>query len=119
MEEKPKRILIVEDDRDYSNVISGVLREQGYSVQQAFTLDFAEELLVEKDLEYDIILWDRHLPDGTSMELIRRVKQARPNIPMIAMSADANGRKQQLEAGCTHEIPPSQVINLAHKLLSE
>jgi DNA-binding NtrC family response regulator len=61
------RILLAEDDADVLIVVEHVLLDGGYEVDPATNLRDARELLLSRD--YDLVLTDGRLPDGTGMEL--------------------------------------------------
>ena len=61
------RILLAEDDADVLVVVEHVLLDGGYEVDPATNLRDARELLQSRD--YDLVLTDGRLPDGTGMEL--------------------------------------------------
>lgn len=61
------RILLAEDDADVRIVVEHVLLDGGYSVDAASDFEAARELLLSR--EYDLVLSDGRLPDGTGMEL--------------------------------------------------
>lgn len=79
-----KRILIVDDDRDLSFIISEMLESYGYSVTCAESCDEAFGLLSEE--KFSLVLLDINLPDGTGFEIcseLRRVSE----VPVIFASA--------------------------------
>ncbi len=79
-----KDILIVDDDRDLSFIISEMLESYGYSVTTAENGDEAFSLLSQHT--YHLILLDINLPDTTGLELcseLRKVSQ----VPVIFASA--------------------------------
>lgn len=79
-----KEILIVDDDKDLSFIISEMLESYGYSVTTAENGDEAFSLLSQRT--YHLILLDINLPDTTGLELcseLRKVSQ----VPVIFASA--------------------------------
>ena len=62
------RILLAEDDADVRVVVEHVLLDGGYEVDAARDLGSARDLLLSRD--YDLVLSDGRLPDGTGMELV-------------------------------------------------
>jgi len=61
------RILLAEDDADVRVVVEHVLIDGGYAVDAAPNVESARKLLLSG--EYDLVLSDGRLPDGTGMEL--------------------------------------------------
>ena len=61
------RILVVEDDPDVGILLEHVLAAAGYRVDRASTALESRELIASND--YDLVLADGVLPDGTGVEL--------------------------------------------------
>jgi signal transduction histidine kinase len=98
-EVRPKRILIVEDDRAVVETLGGLLEEEGYEILRAS--DGREALdRLQGDVAPDLILLDLRMPvmDGwTFRNAQKRVSHLAP-IPVVAMSADATSRAQAISA---------------------
>ena len=60
-------ILVVEDDPDVGILLEHVLAAAGYRVDRASTALESRELIASND--YDLVLADGVLPDGTGVEL--------------------------------------------------
>lgn len=79
-------VLVVEDDRDVSQLIALQLRQEGYKVIPAERGEDA--LRLARSEEIDLITLDIMLPDTTGLEVLRRLK-ADPetaDIPVIIVS---------------------------------
>lgn len=78
------RLLIVDDEPDAGRILSKILSEQGFVVKTAAS---GEECLkiVEKEA-LDLVLLDVVLPPWNGVETLRRIKLARPSIPVIMMT---------------------------------
>lgn len=63
------RILVIEDDRTLRESIKGFLEKKGFAVQEAETLAGAVDRLKRSD--YDLLLLDLTLPDGSGMEILK------------------------------------------------
>jgi DNA-binding response OmpR family regulator len=66
------RILYVEDDADVGPVMQLVLVSGGYTVEVATSVSEALSLL--KDGEFDLVLTDGRLPDGSGVVVADRAK---------------------------------------------
>lgn len=80
-------ILIIDDDKLIRWSLSTVLGRAGYRVQEAATGQ--EGLAAVECGEPDLVLLDVKLPDMDGFALLQAVRQARPNVPVLMMTADA------------------------------
>jgi two-component system copper resistance phosphate regulon response regulator CusR len=64
------RILLVEDDRNTSELLVHVLRSAGYAVDLARNVAEAEQWLIERD--YVLVIADWRLPDGDGIVVADR-----------------------------------------------
>ncbi len=103
------RILIAEDSEDNRFLLRAYLKDQPYQLTFAVNGEFAVELT--RLQRFDLILMDMQMPvmDGhTATRNIREleVAQARPQTPILALTA--NARTEDLvasrEAGCTAHL---------------
>ncbi len=77
------RILLVDDHADTSRVMKIMLEQKGYQVVTADSVRTALARAV--DSEFDLLISDIGLPDGSGLELIQEINKIRP-IPGIALS---------------------------------
>lgn len=83
VESRAYHLLVVEDDRDTAEFMTLVLEKRGYRVTVAHSR--AEALAAFGAHEFDAVLSDIGLPDGSGQDLIRELRARRP-IPAIALS---------------------------------
>ena len=69
----PVRVLVVEDDKGLSEIFCEELSALGHSVVPATTVAAGFERLA--DTELDVVLLDLMLPDGSGIEVLRRLAQ--------------------------------------------
>jgi DNA-binding response OmpR family regulator len=93
------RILLIEDDSDVRDLFEHTLIDAGYEVDATPTLHGGEQLL--RSREYDLVVADGILPDGTGTDLAKMAKAK--SIPMLVVTG--YGFSLSLEApeleGCT------------------
>ena len=70
------RILLVEDHEDTNRSLTQLLRRRGYHVQPAHNVRNALDLAATE--EFDIVVSDIGLPDGTGVDLMQRLNATRP-----------------------------------------
>jgi two-component system cell cycle response regulator CtrA len=78
------RVLVVEDDPTTSQSIEAILKSAGMVVDVA---DHGEDgLEIGKLYDYDIIVLDLMLPDMDGIEVLRRLRDARIQTPVLILS---------------------------------
>jgi len=78
------RVLLVEDDSNTAQSIELMLKSEGFIVDST---DLGEDgLEIGKLYDYDIILLDLMLPDIDGYEVLRRLRSARVNTPILILS---------------------------------
>jgi two-component system, NtrC family, response regulator AtoC len=78
-------VLIVDDERTLARAVKAFLGEAGYEAEVAGDAEQAIELLPR--LRPDVIFTDVRLPGMSGIDLLRRVKEFDPAIPVIIMTA--------------------------------
>jgi PAS domain S-box-containing protein len=91
------RVLLADDDAATVETAAAVLRRQGHAVTTATSLSRALSLSSE---EFDVVVSDLDLGDGSGLELMRQVR-SRGDTPGIALSGYATEEdvRQSLAAG--------------------
>jgi len=79
------RLLVVEDERRLAERLARGLREEGFAVDLAADLTSARERAIEND--YDLVLLDLKLPDGTGLDLIRTWRSEGFSTPILVLTA--------------------------------
>jgi len=78
------RVLLVEDDSNTAQSIALLLKSEGFICD---TTDLGEDdVEIGKLYDYDIILLDLMLPDIDGYEVLRRLRAARVNTPILILS---------------------------------
>ena len=83
------RILIVDDNEDFSAALSTALKREGYEVARA--QDGKLGLKLFRESKFDLVLSDILMPDTDGLELIFALRKTDSNIPIIAMSGGGHG----------------------------
>jgi DNA-binding response OmpR family regulator len=79
------RVLVVEDDGDLALAIGTALRGAGLAVDEAGTLDAADQMLFSNG--YDGAVFDRVLPDGDALHYVYRQRRAGLRVPVLFLTA--------------------------------
>ncbi|HEY8280542.1 MAG TPA: response regulator transcription factor [Bdellovibrionota bacterium] len=98
-----KRLLLVEDDPTLGVTLKERLAGEGYDVSWASTAAAARSSLNER-ADWDLVLFDVGLPDGSGFELASEWKSKLPFLFVTALS-DAEHRLRGFELGAEEYIP--------------
>ncbi len=84
-------ILIVDDEKNYPLILSEVLEEEGF---EALTAHSGEEALaILKESDVDLVLTDMKMPALDGIELLEKIKEKDPGLPVIMMTAHGTVEK--------------------------
>ncbi|MEK6283287.1 MAG: response regulator [Acidobacteriota bacterium] len=81
------RVLCIDDHEDTSEMLQLILAHEDYEVATAVTMQQALALAASQ--EFDLYVLDRHLPDGSGLELCQELTKLTPGVPCIFYSGDA------------------------------
>ena len=116
------RVLCIDDHQDTSEMLQLLLSQEDYEVVTALTCEEALRLATAQ--EFDLYVMDRHLPDGSGLQLCKDLAKATPGVPCIFYSGDAYDihRSEALAAGADAYITKPDIDRLIESvrvLLSE
>ncbi len=117
-----RRILLVEDHAPTLDVLTRLLTRAGHHIIPAQSVEAAK--LAASAADYDILISDLGLPDGTGLELIAALREVRPDLQAIALSGYGmeDDLRRTREAGfAAHLVKPidfDQLRAALHKLNS-
>jgi len=99
-----KRVLVVDDEPEIGEILEGYLRSESFDPVVATTVAAASAEIDRRPP--DLILLDLGLPDGSGLDILRRVNEGRPRIPAIVLTTrgDEIDRIVGLELGADDYI---------------
>ena len=80
----PYRVLVVDDDENFSQIVAETLTAAGYEVQTAD--DGLRGYLRYLDQQPEIVLTDIQMPELDGLEMIRCIRTINPNVKAIYIS---------------------------------
>jgi CheY-like chemotaxis protein len=112
------RILLVEDHEDTNRSLTNLLRRRGYQVQSALNFQSALDLSVNE--QFDVLISDLALPDGTGIDLMQTLQSKRPliGIALTGFGMEDDIRKGR-EAGFRHHLVKPIDLNRLDLLIQE
>ncbi len=79
------RILLIEDEPEMAELIASDVEAAGFVVD--YGRSSSEALESVKHANYDLVLLDRRLPDGDGLALLPAIRQTRPGIRVMMLTA--------------------------------
>jgi HAMP domain-containing protein/signal transduction histidine kinase/ActR/RegA family two-component response regulator len=112
------RILLVEDHEDTNRSLTRLLQLRGYQVQSASNVQSAIEM--SANAEFDVLISDLGLPDGSGIDLIRALQAERPvlGIALTGFGMEEDIRKSR-DAGFKHHLVKPIDLNMLDSFLQE
>ena len=110
------RVLCVDDHHDTSEMLQLILSQEDYNVLTATTVE--EALKMAASHEFDLYVMDRRLPDGSGLDLCRRLSEITPHVPCIFYSGDAYAihRSEALAAGAEDYVVKPNIERLIERV---
>ena len=118
------QVLLIDDESDLRRTLSEFLRDRGHHVREAAS--GAEGLGLLKDWAAQLAIVDIGLPDGSGLDLVPRIKQARPGCLALMLTGFAStqmavkamqlGAENYLEKPVDLDELEAQVDKAAEKL---
>ena len=81
-----KHILLLEDDAALGQGIRFALENDGVQVELRTALAQAQDILPGRD--FDLLILDVNLPDGSGLDLLRDVRRRHSRVPVILLTAN-------------------------------
>ncbi len=118
---KNPKILVIDDDKLIRWSLKEILSQEGYDVD---TIDSAGEAInLAKDIPYHLIIADLEIQDENGIEMLKIIKEFRPEIMTIILSAHPKQKIQpefgDLNVFATIEKPfkSDQLLSIAKEAL--
>ncbi len=90
-------VLLVDDHADTVSLMSRLLRGQGFEVLKADSV--AGAVAAHDGRPINLLICDLSLPDGTGLDVIRRLRERMPSLRGIAVSGHGSDDDRTASAG--------------------
>jgi DNA-binding response OmpR family regulator len=113
-------ILVIEDEPGIVDFLERGLAAHGFDVTSAADGDTGIDLAMNADV--DLIVLDLMLPGTSGLEVLDRVQQAKPTLPVIVLTAqgDVEHRVTGLDAGAAdYIVKPFSLSELAARIRAQ
>jgi len=90
-------LLLVDDEQDFAQTLAQRLRLRGVSVTVAF--DGESALAGLRQNQFDLVLLDVCLPGVSGLSILRRIREDRPELPVVLLTGNADAKDVALGVG--------------------
>ena len=114
-----KRLLCVDDDRDFRQFYKNLLGSHGFEVTVAASGSQALKLFLSKKV--DAVVTDLEMPGMTGVELASRLKKLRPELPVLLVSGSKSvqNKPESVDATLAKGTPTVTLLDQIDKLLAK
>lgn len=117
------KILLVEDDLTFSELLQVFLHKNGYIVKAVDNVKNGFKLLDQQ--EFDLLLLDYRLPDGIGLDIFVKAIESGTKIPAIIMTSfnDVRTAVKAMQAGAldyiTKPVNPEELLMIINNALNQ
>ena len=113
MSARARRILCVDDHADTCFMLQTLFGQAGCEVTSAATV--AEAMRLAESQSFDLFILDMRFPDGSGVEMCRRLRELQPHAPVVFYTGAAydSDRQDALDAGAQdYLVKPTDIDKL-------
>ena len=105
-----KKIIIIDDERTVQATLTAVLERHGYVVESA--PNAVQGRLKIAQVKPDLVLLDLGLPDADGLDVLRELKAARPDLPVMILTAHDSlaNAIESIKLGAFHFVPKPYAV---------
>jgi len=113
----PAKILIVDDEKDFLDIMAERLGARGIEVSTATSAENAIKMVLKES--YDAVIMDLMMPEMDGFTALKLFKETRPDVPIILLTANVLEEKriEAIKRGAMDVIEkPADLNRLAQKI---
>ncbi len=116
-----KKVLVADDEAIVVNSIRKILSRKGFSVEEAFTCKDALAQVFSH--EYDLVLLDMRMTDGSGMDVLQKIKAKRPDLRVVIVTgyASIDTAVEAIQKGASDYMPkpftPDELYTMTNRVL--
>ncbi len=113
------KVLIVDDSKTQLAQIQYLMESEGH--ETATALDGKQAMNSIGESDYSVVLTDLHMPEMNGLELVRTLKQERPGLPVLLMTADGSEEiaVEALKSGAASYLPKASLVQDLVRIVDE
>ena len=121
---QPLKILHLEDDADYSDLVRSLLQKEGLSAEVVPATNGAEFIAALEKTRFDVILADYQLPTYDGLQALTIARQKSPDTPFLMVSGTIGEQAaiETLNAGATDyvlKLWPERLVPAVRRAVQE
>src|SRR5262245_14094143 len=83
---KPLRVLHLEDQPDFSTLVTAILEREGLPAHKVLVTDFEKFINALENDSFDLILADYSLPTCNGKQALQAARERVPDVPFLLLS---------------------------------
>lgn len=123
MNARSQTIVVIDDERTIQATLTAVLQRQGFAVEIAPNAAQGRRKVME--VKPDLVLLDLGLPDADGLELLKELKAAHPQLPVMILTANDSlaNAIESIKLGAFHFLPKpyavEELVSLCRRALEQ
>jgi DNA-binding NtrC family response regulator len=116
-----RKVLVVDDEAVVVNSIRKILMRKGYTIEEAFTCKDALAQVFAHN--YDLVLLDMKMSDGSGLDVLQRIKAKRPDLRVVIVTgyASVDTAVEAIQKGASDYMPkpftPEELYSVTNRVL--
>ena len=82
----PTKVLIVDDEKDFLDIMAERMSARGMDVSTATSAEKALKMVLKED--YDAVIMDLMMPEIDGFKALKLFRETRPDVPIILLTGD-------------------------------
>lgn len=118
------KVLVADDHAVVREGLKQILYEEPDIVEVGEAGSVAEALRLCRDQDWDVVILDITLPDGSGLDILNELKHQKPNLPVLVLSVHSEDQyaMRVLRSGAsgylTKECAPQELIQAVRRVTS-
>jgi len=108
----PAKVLIVDDEKDFLDIMAERMDARGMEVSTATSAENALKMVLKEP--YDAVIMDLMMPEMDGFKALKLFKETRPDVPIILLTANVPEKKciEAIKLGAMDVIEKPADLNL-------
>jgi DNA-binding NtrC family response regulator len=115
----PAKVLIVDDEKDFLDIMAERLGARGMEVSTATSAENALKMVLKES--FDAVIMDLMMPEMDGFKALKLFKETRPDLPIILLTANVPEEKciEAIKLGAMDVIEKPADLNLLTQKVEE